>query len=105
MDRTRGRGNSAHPGLTASPSGQSLLWPLRRRHCDGAFRHRHPFAHSTMGSRRASAVGRQRVDRERPWWQHLELLALITLSPFAATHRFIEMNLDEDWLTRRLHED
>jgi len=65
MDRTRGRGNSAHPGLTASPSGQSLLWPLRRRHCDGAFRHRHPFAHSTMGSRRASAVGRQRVDRER----------------------------------------
>ena len=39
------------------------------------------------------------------WWQYLELLALLTLSPFAPTHRFIEMNLEEDWLTRRLHED
>jgi len=38
-------------------------------------------------------------------WQHLELLALLTLFPFAPTHRFIEMNLEEDWLTRRLHED
>jgi len=58
-------GNSAHPRLTTNPSGESLLWPLRRRRCGGTFRHRHPLAHSTMGSRRASAVGRQRVDRER----------------------------------------
>ena len=38
-------------------------------------------------------------------WQHLALLALLTLSHFAPTYRFIEMNLDEDWLTRHLQGD
>ncbi len=51
------------------------------------------------------------------WWQHLELLALLTLPPshcalLASSRRvcrttcsFVEVNLDEDWLTRHLHGD
>jgi len=65
MGPTYDRGNGAHPGLTASPSGQPPPWPRRWRRSDGTLHHGHPLAYSTIGSRRASAVCHQRVDRKR----------------------------------------